>query len=287
MHACTQQSVDRTSASVRLSDSFMNYGIIAKTKVVIGASQPEASSAEGCDAIRSRLTRHILEIPTDRPTQVCRSLQKVESFPKKKKLFDFRKSLHVQSRDLLVSQILERQGLVSFVEQRDFDDPGIDDLINEEPLPTSGTRQTRSMSEDGAGIRTRPIKCEHTVKHYFFIIGSAEALPILCVRFAQCERERERERERDGSDVIVTLKLAMSFHFPLQKIRTWVWVYTFPCQKFALFFLPSHFPCNPSYIVALKFRNEFSLFVAKKFRPLCSDSLKWRDCSSHRKNEST
>ena len=29
------------------------YGIIAKTKVVIGASQPEARSAEGCDASRS------------------------------------------------------------------------------------------------------------------------------------------------------------------------------------------------------------------------------------------
>ena len=32
--------------------------------------------------------------------------------------------------------------------------------------------------------------------------------------------------------------------------------------------------------------NEFSLSVAKKFCPLCSNSLKWRDCSSHRKNES-
>ena len=34
-------------------DITMNYGIIAKTKVVIGASQPEARSAEGCDASRS------------------------------------------------------------------------------------------------------------------------------------------------------------------------------------------------------------------------------------------
>ena len=32
-----------------------------------------------------------------------------------------------------LSVIFERQGLVFFVEQRDFDDPGIDDLINEEP----------------------------------------------------------------------------------------------------------------------------------------------------------
>ena len=29
------------------------------------------------------------------------------------------------------------------------------------------------------------------------IIGSAEALPILCVRYFRCERERYRERERD------------------------------------------------------------------------------------------
>ena len=41
------------------------------------------------------------------------------------------------------------------------------------------------------------------------IIGSAEALPILCVRYIRWERERYRERERerereiDGSDVII------------------------------------------------------------------------------------
>ena len=58
-----------------------------------------------------------------------------------------------------------------------------------------------------------------------FIIGSAEALPILCVRYFRWEREREiqtdRDIERDGSDVtIVALKLAMNLHFPLPKIRT-------------------------------------------------------------------
>ena len=36
---------------------------------------------------------------------------------------------------------------------------------------------------------------------FLFIIGSAEALPILCVSDF-CERERERERERDACDVI-------------------------------------------------------------------------------------
>ena len=58
------------------------------------------------------------------------------------------------------------------------------------------------------------------------IIGSAEALPILCVRYIRWEREREREiqrerereREKDGSDVtVVALKLAMSFALLLAK----------------------------------------------------------------------
>ena len=55
------------------------------------------------------------------------------------------------------------------------------------------------------------------------IIGSAEALPILCVRYFWWEREIEiqRGREIDGSDVTVfALKLAMNLHFPLPKIRT-------------------------------------------------------------------
>ena len=55
------------------------------------------------------------------------------------------------------------------------------------------------------------------------IIGSAEALPIFCVRYFWWEREREIQREREiyGSDVtIVVLKLAMDLHFPLPKIRT-------------------------------------------------------------------
>ena len=81
------------------------------------------------------------------------------------------------------------------------------------------------------------------------IIGSAEALPILCVRYFWWERERERERYRerereiDGSDVtIVALKLAMNIHFPLPKIRNWRWAYTFPCQKFALLVSPFTLP---------------------------------------------
>ena len=47
--------------------------------------------------------------------------------------------------------IFERQGLVFFVEQRDFDDPGIDDLINEEPSPISGTRRARQCRRPAPG----------------------------------------------------------------------------------------------------------------------------------------
>ena len=73
--------------------------------------------------------------------------------------------------------------------------------------------------------------------HLTHNIGSASALPILCVRYFRWERERERDtererqryRERDGSDVtIVALKLAMNLHFP--------------CQKFAQLAMSLHFP---------------------------------------------
>ena len=85
------------------------------------------------------------------------------------------------------------------------------------------------------------------------IIGSAEALPILCVRCTRCERERyrerEREREKDGNDVtIVALKLAMSLHFPFPKSRSWRWRYTFHCKKFALFVSFFPLPVSPFLI---------------------------------------
>ena len=82
------------------------------------------------------------------------------------------------------------------------------------------------------------------------IIGSAEALPILCVRYFRWEREiqTDREIERDGSDVTITvaLKLAMNLHFPLPKIRTIGDELTLSLAKNSHFsFLPSHFPSLP------------------------------------------
>ena len=95
---------------------------------------------------------------------------------------------------------------------------------------------------------------------------------------------RERERERDGSDVtIVALKLAMNLHSPLPKIRTIGDEFTLSLAKNSHFsFLPSHFPSLSSrrgHHCGAEIRNEFTLSVAKKNRPLCSgsDSLKWRE----------
>ena len=85
--------------------------------------------------------------------------------------------------------------------------------------------------------------------HISLIIGSAEALPILCVRYFWWERERERERERyrerereiDGSDVtIVALKLAMNLHFHLPKIRTIGDELTLSLPKFRTFRFSLH-----------------------------------------------
>ena len=51
-----------------------------------------------------------------------------------------KKRLHFQSR------VVERLGLVCFLEQRDFDDPGIDDLMNGERFQISGTRRDGSTT---------------------------------------------------------------------------------------------------------------------------------------------
>ena len=101
------------------------------------------------------------------------------------------------------------------------------------------------------------------------IIGSAEALPILCVRYFRWERERdtERERERDGSDVTIFARLAMNSHFHLPKIRTIGDELTLSLAKNSHFsFLPSHFPSLPSrrgHHCGAEIRNEFTLSIAQ------------------------
>ena len=113
------------------------------------------------------------------------------------------------------------------------------------------------------------------------IIGSAEALPILCLRYIRWERERERERdterererEKDGSDVtIVALKLAMSFALLLAKnvhLSIGEEFCAFPCQKICTLVSP------------LLNGAEFTLSVAKNVALFETvrvlRTVKWRD----------
>ena len=114
------------------------------------------------------------------------------------------------------------------------------------------------------------------------IIGSAEALPILCVRYFRWERERERYRERETE---VTSPLS----------RDWRWIHTFTCQKFAQLAMSLHFPLpkvrtfrfslhtfrlslhGEVTIVALKFAMSSHFPLPKIFHPLCSPSFKWHE----------
>ena len=136
---------------------------------------------------------------------------------------------------------------------------------------------------------------------WFPIIGSASALPILCVRCARWERERERERERDrererrerererervrdGSDVtLVALKLAVNFAPFLAKnlhLSIGEEFCTFSCQKICTLVSP-----------LLLNGAELTLAVAKNVaffetvRVLRFASVKWRDRRSKHRNK--
>ena len=118
-------------------------------------------------------------------------------------------------------------------------------------------------------------------KCHFFIIGSAEALPILCVRYFGWERERYRERERErererrkwrhhcrakiGDEF--TLSLAKNSHY-------WRWANTFPCQKFPLFVSPFT-ETSPLWRWNSQWVHTFH--CQKLFRPLCFPSFKWHE----------
>ena len=81
-----------------------------------------------------------------------------------------------------------------------------------------------------------------------YIIESAEALPILCVRYFRWEREREiqTERERRKWRHHCRAKIGDEFTLSLAKnSHNWRWAYTFPCQKFALFVSPFTLPVSP------------------------------------------
>ena len=101
---------------------------------------------------------------------------------------------------------------------------------------------------------------------YYRKRGSASYIvrEVLSVREREREIQRERERRKwrhhfraIGDEF--TLSLAKNSH-------NWRWACTFPCQKFALSFLPSHFPSLPSrrgHHCGAEIRNEFTLSIAK------------------------
>ena len=110
------------------------------------------------------------------------------------------------------------------------------------------------------------------------IIGSAEALPILCVRYFRWERERERERYRERERERrkwrhhFRAKIGAEFTLSLAKnSHNWRlgWAYTFPCQKFVLFVSPFTLPVSPSterprgHHCGAEIRNAFTLSIAK------------------------
>ena len=101
------------------------------------------------------------------------------------------------------------------------------------------------------------------------IIGSAEALPILCVRYFRWERERYRERERRKWRHHFRAKIGDELTLSLAKIRTIGDELTLSLAKNSHFsFLPSHFPSLPSqrgHHCGAENRNEFTLSIAKKF----------------------
>ena len=96
-----------------------------------------------------------------------------------------------------------------------------------------------------------------------YIIGSTEALPILCVRYFRWERYRERRKWRHHCRA----KIGDEFTLSLAKIsHKWRRVYTFPCQKFALFVSPFTLPVSPflnGHYCDAEIRNEFTLPLPK------------------------
>ena len=65
------------------------------------------------------------------------------------------------------------------------------------------------------------------------------------MREVRLVREREIHRERQKWRHHCRAKIGDEFTRSLAKFRTWLWVYTFPCQKFALFVSPFTLPISP------------------------------------------
>ena len=110
-----------------------------------------------------------------------------------------------------------------------------------------------------------------------FIIGSAEALPILCVRCFWWEREKERDTERERRKWRHHCRAKIGDEFTLsfaKNSHNWRWAYTFPCQKFALFVSPF---TERSPLWRWNSQWVHTFHCQNFFRPLCSPSFKWHE----------
>ena len=123
---------------------------------------------------------------------------------------------------------------------------------------------------------------------YWSIIGSAEALPIVREVHSVWERERYRERERERERRKwrhhFRAKIGDEFTLPFAKnSHNWRWVYTFPCQKLALFVSPFTLPVSPfterSPLWRWNSQWVHTFRCQKLFRPLCncSPTFKWHE----------
>ena len=148
-------------------------------------------------------------------------------------------------------------------------------------VPTLSKSQSNGASR--ATSERRPKTNDKILRCTSPIIGSAEALPILCVRYFRWERERERQRERRKWRHHCRAKNGDKFTLSLAKnSHNWRWAYTFPCQKFALFVSPFTFPVSPfterprGRHCGAEIRNA-TFHCQNFFRPLCSPSFKWHE----------
>ena len=119
---------------------------------------------------------------------------------------------------------------------------------------------------------------------YYRKRGSASYIvrEVLSVRERERDTDRERERERRKWRHHCRAKIGDEFTLSLAKnSHIWRWVYTFPCQKFALFVSTFTLPVSPFTEMSPLWRWNsqwvHTFHCQKLFRPLCFPSFKWHE----------